>query len=122
MRELLDAHESFDRNRPEPADTADIVSCEINKHRVFRTLLCILQKFAGEAFVLFLRRPRGRVPAMGTVTFRRSTLTSISGLAPITFVAEIEVVHVGARVDPAQGGIDGKRVAPDLALSRESTA
>ena len=79
-------HEFADFDRPEPADPPEIVSCEIDEHRMLGTLLCIIEEILRELLILCRVFPRGRVPAIGTVvTFRFSTRTSISGLAPITF-------------------------------------
>ncbi len=41
MGEFLNTHEFFDFNRTEPAHPAEIVSCEIDEHRVLSPLLGI---------------------------------------------------------------------------------
>ena len=71
------------RTRAVVAHAAEIVAPEVDEHDVLGALFLVALELLGQAQILVVVLPRGRVPAIGCVSARRpSTRTSISGDAP----------------------------------------
>ncbi len=109
---VLDLHQLVHTDRSVLADAAQVVAPEVDEHDVLGALLLVGQQLGGDAPVLLGRGPAragagdrlGRDVAPGD---RQQRLGARTGDLE---VAEVEEVHVGARVDGAQATVDRERL------------
>ena len=110
--------------RPVLADAAEVVAPEVDEHHVLGALLGVGQQVSAIRASSSGVAPRGRVPAIGRVdAWRPLTVSSGSGRrAGDLEVAEVQEVHVRARVDHAQAAVDRERVDASSGAPSAGTA
>ncbi len=108
----LDLHQLVDRHAAVLADPPEVVAAEIDEHHVLGALLLVGQQLGGDPAVLLGRRAARaragdrRVRDVAPVDGQQRLGARAGDLE----VAEVQVVHVGARVDGAQTAIDRERL------------
>ena len=108
----LDLHQLVDRHAAVLADAAEVVAAEVDEHHVLGALLLVGQQLGAIRRSSSGVAPRGRVPAIGLVADvaagdRQQRLGARAGDLE---VAEVQEVHVRARVDRAQAAVDRERL------------
>ena len=112
MGELLNTHEFSDFNRTEPAYPSEIVSREIDEHRVLGPLFGIFQKLLCELCVL----RRIASPGAGAGDWHGCYPPPLHPDEHLRarpdhlLAAKIEIIHIRARVDLPERSIDRERI------------
>ena len=106
--EPLHVHQLGDVHRARNADPSDVVAAQVHQHYVFGPLLFAVLQLRLQGQVLFrsLAPRTGSGNGMG----RHNAIFHLShrfdGGADDVKVIQIQVVHIGGRIDAAQGAID----------------
>ena len=120
---VLDRHEALDVDRPVLAHPAEVIAPEVDEHHVLGPLLGIGQQLLGDPAVLLgvlAARPgagdrAGGDPPAGDRDQR------LGARAGDLEVAEVQEVHVRARVDRAQPAVDRERLDRDTGPTSVAT-
>ena len=116
MRVPLDAHELRDLHRAELRHPAHVVPTEVDEHHVLGALLVVAEQLLLEYLVR-----HARVPA-GARARDRAQLDAVAGLAHEHLRRrahevpgpELQVEHVGGRIDDAERAVEVEGIAAEL--------
>ncbi len=122
----LDLHQLVDRDPAVLAHAPEVVAPQVDEHHVLGALLLVGEQLLGDpAVVLGGVAPRGRVPAIGLVARPgrpADRQQRLRARARDLEVAEVQEVHVRARVDRAQPAVDRERLDRRRAPTSAGTA
>ena len=117
MAVALEGHELVDLLGAEAHDPADVVAGQVDQHDVLGQLLRVLGQLRAEQPVVLARsRPGAACPAIGPRGDDPVAQADhrLGRRADHRDLGEAEEVHVGARVDLAQGPVDVEGVGVEV--------